>query len=182
MYAYNGGGEGEHAWKPSYEGLEQRVKTLEEKAIEHKRSETALRESEEKFRAVLTDIPALICRFLPDGTLTFVSSSYCSYFNKQSEELIGQNFFQFITEKDKEKVGSIKLKSVKKMLLSELQSIAEEYGIDTMKRTDSYDTNKHGTSISLLRKAIESQLVLLTEPDLRQLLIAINRKISSCFI
>lgn len=47
-----------------------------------------------------------------------------------------------------------------------------------MKRTDSYDTNKHGTSISLLRKAIESQLVLLTEPDLRQLLIAINRKLA----
>lgn len=91
--------------KPSYEELEQRVKTLEEKAIEHKRSETALRESEEKFRAVLTDIPALICRFLPDGTLTFVSSSYCSYFHKQSEELIGQNFFQFIPEKDQERVG-----------------------------------------------------------------------------
>ena len=46
-----------------------------------------------------------------------------------------------------------------------------------MKR-NSYDIDKHGTSISLLRKAIESQLVLLTEPDLRHLLIDINRKLA----
>jgi PAS domain S-box-containing protein len=42
-----------------------------------KRSDEALRESEEYYRVLVEDMPALICRFLPDGTLSFVNSSYC---------------------------------------------------------------------------------------------------------
>ncbi len=66
--------------------------------------EEALRESEERFRTVVEDMPALICRFLPDGTLTFVSNGYCEYFNKEREDLVGQNFFQFIPEEEQERV------------------------------------------------------------------------------
>ncbi len=46
-------------------------------------------------------MPAMVCRFLPDGTLTFVNDLYCGYFNKNASELIGANFFQFIPEKDR---------------------------------------------------------------------------------
>jgi PAS domain S-box-containing protein len=63
-----------------------------------------LKDSEERYRMVVEDIPALICRFLPDGTLTYVNSSYCSYFNTRKKDLIGHNFFQFILEKDQESV------------------------------------------------------------------------------
>ncbi len=90
--------------KPTYEELAKRIKELEKEAIEHKRGEEALRARGERLRAVVEDMPALICRFLPDGTLTFVSGSYCSYFNKKSEELIGQNFFQFIPQEDQTRV------------------------------------------------------------------------------
>jgi PAS domain S-box-containing protein len=71
---------------------------------EHKRAEEALRENEKKYRALVEDMPALTCRFLPDGSLSFVNSSYSSFFNKEPEELVGQNFFQFIPEEDREKV------------------------------------------------------------------------------
>jgi len=60
--------------------------------------------SEELYRALVEDMPAMVCRFLPDGTLTFINSAYCSYFNKQKKELLGQNFFQFIPEQDQKKV------------------------------------------------------------------------------
>ncbi len=64
----------------------------------------ALRESEENYRALVEDMPALVCRFLPDGTLTFVNNSYCRYFNKTRDELLGANFFQFIPAQEREEV------------------------------------------------------------------------------
>jgi len=90
--------------KPPYKERAKRRTALEQEAIEHKRREDALRARGEALRAVVEDMPALICRFLPDGTLTFVSTGYCSYFNKKSEELIGQNFFQFIPQEDQRRV------------------------------------------------------------------------------
>ena len=64
----------------------------------------ALKESEENYRALVEDMPALVCRFLPDGTLTFVNNSYCRYFSKTRDELLGANFFQFIPAQEREKV------------------------------------------------------------------------------
>jgi len=69
-----------------------------------KQAEEELRENEERYRTVVEDMPAMICRFRCDGTLTFVNSAYCNYFNKKKEELIGQNFFQFVFKEDQNKV------------------------------------------------------------------------------
>ena len=71
---------------------------------ERKRAEEALLESEERYRAVIEDMPAMICRLLPDGTFTFVSNSYCNYYDKNREGLIGRNLFQFIPGNSQEKV------------------------------------------------------------------------------
>jgi diguanylate cyclase (GGDEF)-like protein/PAS domain S-box-containing protein len=68
------------------------------------RAEEALRESEERYRNVVEDMPALICRFFSDGTLTFVNEQYCRYFNRACEQLVGSNFFQFIPEEDQDGV------------------------------------------------------------------------------
>ena len=86
------------------EELRWRITEFEHSEAERKRSEEALRKSEERYRTLVEDMPALFCRFLLDGTLTFVNSSYCEYFNKSTEDLIGENFFQFIPEEDREKV------------------------------------------------------------------------------
>ena len=71
---------------------------------EQRRAEEALKVSEKRYRAVVEDMPAMICRFLPDGTLTFVNNAYDSYFGKKQAELIGRNFFQFIPQEDRDKV------------------------------------------------------------------------------
>ncbi len=71
---------------------------------DRKKAAEALRESEESYRILVEDMPALICRFRPDGTLSFVNKSYCQYFGKTRNELVNENFFQFIPEEDRDKV------------------------------------------------------------------------------
>ena len=43
-------------------------------------------------------MPHVICRFLPDTTLTFVNEAYCRYWNMSREELIGRKFVELIPE------------------------------------------------------------------------------------
>ncbi|MCL6559231.1 MAG: PAS domain S-box protein, partial [Firmicutes bacterium] len=52
-----------------------------------------LSESEARYRAIVEDQTELICRFLPDGTLTFVNEAYCRYFGMNREDFIGRSFF-----------------------------------------------------------------------------------------
>jgi PAS domain S-box-containing protein len=71
---------------------------------ERRRAEDALRESEARYRAVVEDQTELICRFLQDGTLTFVNEAYCRYFGKKREELIGSSVMPLIPEEDRKLV------------------------------------------------------------------------------
>ncbi len=61
-------------------------------AIERSKAEVALRESERRFRAVVEDQTELVCRFLPDGRLTFVNDAFCRFFGRDSEHLLGRSF------------------------------------------------------------------------------------------
>ncbi len=65
-----------------------------------KQAEEALRLSEARYRAIVEDQTELICRWRPDGTLTFVNEAYCRYFGKSRDELIGRSFMPLISEED----------------------------------------------------------------------------------
>ncbi|MFZ2277283.1 MAG: PAS domain S-box protein [Prosthecobacter sp.] len=43
-------------------------------------------------RIVVEDLTEIICRFLPDGTLTYVNEVYCRFFGRTREQLIGQRW------------------------------------------------------------------------------------------
>ena len=120
------------------EELRQRIAEFEHSEAERKRSEKALRENEEKCRTLVEDMPALVCRFLLDGSLTFVNSLYCEYFNKNSEDLIGANFFQFIPEEDRERVRDHfqSLTHDRPMVTYEHQVITPKGEIRWQRRTD----------------------------------------------
>ena len=69
--------------------------------IERRRRWQATRrlgESEQRYREVVETQSELICRFLPDTTLTFVNDAYCRFFGKSAQELIGSKFIDFIPE------------------------------------------------------------------------------------
>ncbi len=58
----------------------------------------------EQYRAVVEDLPGLLCRFLPDGEIVFVNAAYCEYFGKTREELVGRKFTSLIPEADRQAV------------------------------------------------------------------------------
>jgi PAS domain S-box-containing protein len=62
----------------------------------------ALRQSEERYRGIVEDQTELICRFLPNGVLTFVNQAYCRYFDRPRETLLGQAFVPLIPTEDQE--------------------------------------------------------------------------------
>jgi diguanylate cyclase (GGDEF)-like protein/PAS domain S-box-containing protein len=49
--------------------------------------------SETRYRTIVESQTELICRCLPDGTLTFTNQAFGQYFDRPYEQLIGQNFF-----------------------------------------------------------------------------------------
>ncbi len=77
---------------------------LQREIIERKQVEEALKFSEARYRAIVEDQTELICRSLPDGTITFVNDAYCHYFGKKCEELVGQSFMPLIPDEDHEKL------------------------------------------------------------------------------
>lgn len=56
---------------------------------ELQRTQQALRQSEERYRAVVEDQTEVISRFSADGRFTFVNDVYCRFFGKTSDELLG---------------------------------------------------------------------------------------------
>jgi PAS domain S-box-containing protein len=55
-------------------------------------------EQENRYRQILDDQTDPVCRFLVDGTLTFVNRAYAHYFHKKEKELIGHSFFENMPE------------------------------------------------------------------------------------
>jgi PAS domain S-box-containing protein len=63
---------------------------------ERKQVEQALRANEARYRAIVEDQTDLICRFRPDGVLTFVNEPYARFFGRSRETWAGQNVLHLI--------------------------------------------------------------------------------------
>jgi PAS domain S-box-containing protein len=63
-----------------------------------RRAEAALRASEERYRGVIETQTELVCRFLPDSTLTFVNEAACRSAGKSREELLGSQFLEALPD------------------------------------------------------------------------------------
>ena len=65
-----------------------------------RKNAAAIRESESRYRHVVEDQTELICRFAPDGTLTFVNDAYCRYFSLDRSLCLGRRHSIMLPEKD----------------------------------------------------------------------------------
>lgn len=88
--------------------------------------ERALRESEERFRAVVDTQAEMVCRFGADGTLNFVNRAYAASLNTTAEALTGANLWNFISPEDRAVVHE---------LLSQLTPQAPEIRIENRFQT-----------------------------------------------
>jgi PAS domain S-box-containing protein len=52
----------------------------------------SLQRVEASYRGIVEDQFDLICRYKPDGTLTFVNGAYCRFYGKKRSELVGTPF------------------------------------------------------------------------------------------
>ncbi|WP_176225097.1 PAS domain S-box protein [Methylomagnum ishizawai] len=76
------------------------ARRLERELAERGRVAEALRQSEERYRAVVEDQTEVIARFTPDGTLTFVNEVYCRFFGKSYGELVGHKWHPRVVAED----------------------------------------------------------------------------------
>ncbi len=77
------------------------------KALIQKEVDQALLQSEARYRAIVEEHQTeMICRFLPNATLTFVNEAYCQYYGESREQLIGTSFLEWIHPQDQEAVLS----------------------------------------------------------------------------
>jgi len=97
--------------------------------------------------SLVNELPSLICCFKEEGTLTFVNDMYCKYFNKDREELVGNNFFHFIPEEDRESIRNhyTSLTPAKSTITYEHKVIAPDGEIRWMRWTDRALFNDQGT-------------------------------------
>jgi PAS domain S-box-containing protein len=63
--------------------------------------EEELLQSQQRYRMVVESQTEIICRFRPDGTITFVNKTYRDFFNKEESELLGRKLFQHVPEKER---------------------------------------------------------------------------------
>ena len=74
---------------------------------ERKRADEALRESEQRYRAVVESQAEMLCRFHPDGTILFANGAYARARGTTPEALANRNFWEFVAEEDRPSVKAM---------------------------------------------------------------------------
>ena len=77
-------------------GGEPRLLLTRRDVTTQQRIDQALHETERRYQAVVEGQTEMICRFLPDTTLSFVNQAYCRHFDRTPEQLLGHSFLELV--------------------------------------------------------------------------------------
>lgn len=80
--------------------VEERTKQLQLEIIERKQAEQSLRESEERFRSLVTTAPDTILLFDSNGKIVETNKAYAQLSGYTREEMLGRHFLEFVTGKE----------------------------------------------------------------------------------
>ncbi len=88
----------------------------------------ALRESEKRYRSLAEDMPVLINSALPDGTFLYVNRECCRWCGKEEKDLLGESFFDFLTEENRKEIraGLAALTPENPLLFTEQRLLASD--------------------------------------------------------
>lgn len=89
-----------------------------------KEANQKLQQSEALYRAVINTQQEILCRFLPDTTLTFVNEAYCQFFNKTAAQLINTPFLEMVPTEE-----HASIKAHLKQIAQEKRPITQEYKV-----------------------------------------------------
>jgi diguanylate cyclase (GGDEF)-like protein/PAS domain S-box-containing protein len=90
----------EREWSPAEEDALRGAAGIIGGAIEQRRAERALNQSEARYLAILQDQSDMICRYTPDGMLTFANQAYMRYFDIPLERVKDLNIWDQIAPED----------------------------------------------------------------------------------
>ncbi len=82
------------------EGLVSGLFGVQNEITQRKEYEAAIDRARQRLESVVKTQSEMICRFLPDTTLTFVNEAYCRLFGKTASELIGRPFLELVPSND----------------------------------------------------------------------------------
>ncbi|MGE4559025.1 MAG: ATP-binding protein [Desulfobulbus sp.] len=106
----------------SFNRMASQLQQREQEAVAHAR---AIEESEARYRAIVEDQTELVCRYLPNGIITFVNEAFCRYFEKSRDELVGKDFKPFMSAENLEEK-----RKLHSLLTREQPVASHEYRID----------------------------------------------------
>ncbi len=75
----------------------ERTVELQTEIAVRRQSEERLRESEERYRAIVEDMTEFLSRYTPDGTTTFVNGALCRFYGVSKEILLGKNLYDHLS-------------------------------------------------------------------------------------
>ena len=84
------------------------VAALLVQVVSRRRVEHTLRDNEQRYRSVMDMQTDLVCRFMPDTTLTFVNDAYCRFWGRTRASLIGTKFLDLTPAGTREEVRAVR--------------------------------------------------------------------------
>lgn len=92
-----------------FDNLDEGVTIIGEDITKQIQFEQSLMISETRYRAIIQDQTDVICRWLPDGKITFINESLSRFIGRTCSAVMGENIFSFIFKDD---ISLIKEKNI----------------------------------------------------------------------